>query len=207
MIHNLVFDFGQVLVRFEPDIMISPYVTDPDDKRLLAGVLFDRLYWDRLDAGTITDGEVLAAVRSRLPLRLHGVAKEIYENWFRHLPEIDGMRTLIRRVRRQYGVRIFILSNISRGFAAHAEEIPILAEAEVCVFSAVCGHTKPNADIFAYLCGAACLVPDESLFIDDNAANIAGAGAFGFHTYRFDGDVEALSAYLDGVFATEKRDD
>ena len=59
MIKNLVFDFGNVLVRYEPEYMVSQYVSDPEDKRLLAEVLFDRLYWDALDEGTITDEEVV----------------------------------------------------------------------------------------------------------------------------------------------------
>ena len=63
MIKNVVFDFGQVLVRFEPSYMVGQYVSDPIDAKLLEEVVFDRLYWDRLDAGTISNEEVIAEWR------------------------------------------------------------------------------------------------------------------------------------------------
>ena len=97
MIKNVVFDFGKVMVHFEPRYMVEQYVTESEDVALLEEVLFDRLYWDRADAGTITDEEVIAACKTRLPERLHAVAERIYWNWIYHLPEIDGMRMLVQR--------------------------------------------------------------------------------------------------------------
>ena len=196
MIRNVIFDFGQVMVRFDPAYMVSKYIDDPADCAKVEAVLFDRLYWDRLDRGTITDEEVLEASRARLPEHLHGVIKTVYDNWIYNLPEIEGMRELVRELKAQYGIHVYLLSNISVYFAAHAHEIPCLSEFEDCVFSAVCGKVKPNTDIFAYLCGRNGLNPTECIFVDDNAANIAGAEAFGIQGYLFDGDAKRLTAYL-----------
>ena len=69
-IKTVVFDFGQVMVHFEPSYMVGKYVTDREDAHLLERVVFDRLYWDKLDAGTITSEETLAEYRKRLPERL-----------------------------------------------------------------------------------------------------------------------------------------
>lgn len=198
MIRNLIFDFGQVLVRYDPDGMIRPYVSNPRDRALLREVVFDRLYWDRLDDGTITDEELIARAKSRLPERLHEKAGEIYANWYRHLPPIPGMWELAERMKRT-GLRIYLLSNISRGFASHADEFPILRKMDGCIFSAVCGHIKPNADIFACLCDTFGLDPADCLFIDDNPQNVAGAEAFGIRSYRFDGDVPALERFLEAI--------
>ncbi len=195
MLKNVVFDFGQVLVRFDPSYMVGQYVTDEADAALLAKVLFDRLYWDRLDAGTISDAEVVEESCKRLPARLHAVAGEIYYHWIRHLPEIEGMAELVRELKAR-GVRLCLLSNISTYFASHADEIPILKYFDRCVFSAVCGYVKPSREIFAYLCEKCGLDPAETVFVDDNAANIAGARDFGIEGYLFDGDAEALRAYL-----------
>ena len=62
MIKNVVFDFGQVMVRFDPAYMVSLRVTEPDERALLVSVIFDRLYWNALDAGTTTNDEVLKAI-------------------------------------------------------------------------------------------------------------------------------------------------
>jgi putative hydrolase of the HAD superfamily len=197
MIRNVVFDFGQVMVHFEPSYMVAQYVSDPEDALLLREVVFDRLYWDRSDEGTIEDEELLAECRKRLPERLHEVAGQIYYNWIYHIPEIEGMRELVHSIKEKYGVRTFLLSNISTYFAAHRDEIPSLAEFEVCIFSAVAGHVKPHADMFEYLCEACGISAEETLFVDDSEKNIKGAEAFGIRGYLFDGNVAALRRYLD----------
>lgn len=70
MIRNIVFDYGNVMIRFEPSYMVGKYVSDADDAELLERVIFDRLYWDRLDDGSISDAEVVEAVKGRIPERL-----------------------------------------------------------------------------------------------------------------------------------------
>ena len=198
-IKNVVFDFGQVMVHFEPSYMVGKYVEDKDDAALLEQVIFDRLYWDKLDRGTITDEEVIEGCRSRLPERLWDVTDKIYYNWIYNIPEIDGMRALVARIKKEYGVRVALLSNICTYFAAHSDEIPCLEEFEKCIFSAVAGHVKPHADMFEYLCDSCDMLPEETVFVDDNAANIQGSEAYGIKGYLFDGDVEKLNAYLDEI--------
>ncbi|MBR2432673.1 MAG: HAD family phosphatase [Clostridia bacterium] len=199
MIKNVVFDFGQVMVRFEPSYMVGRYVDDKDDAALLEEVVFDRLYWDKLDSADISDDEVVSACRERLPERLWQVAERIYFDWIFNLPEIDGMRELVRYIKRQYGVRVLLLSNISTYFAEHADEIDVLREFEACVFSAVIGKVKPSADIFEYVCQKYGMLAEETVFVDDNPNNIKGAQSVGITGYLFDGDADKLKAYLDGV--------
>lgn len=195
MFRNIVFDFGQVLVRFDPAAMVAQDVKDEADRALVTNVLFDRKLWDRLDAGTITDEEVLAAARAALPARLHAAAERIYRDWPYRLPEIEGMRALLRDLKAR-GKRVFVLSNISKYFAAHTDGSPILAETDGCVFSSLCGFVKPDPAIFAYICEKHGLLPRETVFVDDNAANVAGGRAFGLQTYLFDGDAAHLRETL-----------
>lgn len=196
MIRNVVFDFGQVLIRFEPKYMVEQYVTDPDDSALLQTVLFDRLYWDPLDRGTITDEEVLRLCRTRLPARLHDVAKTIYDNWIYHLPEMDGMRELLTELKTEGRFRLLLLSNISPYFSAHADEIPILEFFEHCVFSGDCQLVKPEREIYEHLCRTGNIRPEETVFVDDSPINIAGAEAYGIRGYPFDRNVPKLRKFL-----------
>lgn len=200
---NIVFDFGQVLVRFEPAYMVGRDVTDPKDARLLEEIVFDRLYWDRLDAGTITDEETVAAIHSRIPERLWNVADQIYYNWIYNIPEIEGMRELITYIKEKYRVPVYLLSNISIYFAEHAHEIPILQLIDGCVFSAKCGMVKPHVEIFEHLCSKFGLLPKDTLFVDDRAENIDGAEKVGICGYLFDGDVTRLRARLDEFLSEE----
>ena len=195
MIKNVVFDFGQVLVHFIPAYMVGKFVQDGQDSELLQQVVFDRLYWDKLDAGTITDEEVLTAIKARIPERLWRVSEEIYTRWMENIPEIDGMDELLSELKAQ-GKRLFLLSNISKGFAARSGEFPILRHFEKKVFSAVCGYVKPSKEIFEYLCAECEILPQETVFIDDSAKNILGAESCGIRGYLFDGNVEKLRKYL-----------
>ena len=198
-IKNVVFDFGQVLVYFQPSYMVGAYVSDEEDKVLIEEVVFDRLYWDRLDAGTISDEEVVSAIKTRLPERLWDVSEKIYYSWIYNIPEIEGMSELIDRIKNRYNVKVYLLSNISNYFASHSEEIPILKKLDGCVFSAPIGIVKPNREIFEHLCKAYKLSPEETLFIDDRADNIEGALRCGLKGYIFDGDVNRLRDYLDSI--------
>ena len=199
MIKNVVFDFGNVLIKYAPEYIVSNYVSDPEDKRIIREVLFDRLYWDKLDDNTITDEEVVRYSCERLPERLHGICSTIYYNWVHHLPAIPGMWELVSRIKREYGVKTFLLSNVGSYFVDFKDEFAVLGEMEKCIFSAAVGHAKPNADMFQYLTDVCGIVPGETLLVDDSQKNIDGAEAFGIHGYLFDGSSERLSEYLDKV--------
>ena len=196
MIKNVIFDFGQVMVRFEPEYMVGRYVTDGEDAALLSRVIFDRALWDRLDAGTIEDSEVVSACKSVLPERLHGAVEKIYYNWIYNLPEIPGMRELVHELKTEHGMGVFLLSNISRYFAEHRDEIPSLSEFDGCVFSAVAGFTKPSAEIFAHVCEKFSLDKESTIFVDDNEKNVKGALDFGLNAYLFDGDAVKLRDFI-----------
>ena len=196
MIKNVIFDFGQVLVRFDPIYMAGQYLSDKEDIEAVASIVFDRLYWDRLDDGTISDEETVECAKKRLPARLHEAAEKAYYNWIYNIPEMKGMRRVMEAVKKK-GARVFLLSNISRYFAEHEDEISILKLTEKRIYSAVCGYTKPNADMFAYACCACGILPEETVFIDDSEKNIRGAEAFGIKGYLFDGDAVKLEAFLD----------
>ena len=200
MIKNVVFDYGNVMIHFDPRYMVSCYVSDANDVEMLTPIIFDRLYWDKLDDGSITDEEVVEAVKRRIPERLWSVAEKIYYNWIYNLPEIEGMNALVAHVKNELGARVFLLSNISIYFADHAHEKSELDVFEKCIFSAAVGHTKPHADMFDYLCRECGIKPEETLFVDDSEKNINGAEAFGIKGYLFDGDSAKLRKYIDSLF-------
>ena len=195
MFKNYIFDFGKVLVEFEPEYMTRQYIENDDDVKLAQEVIFDRLYWDKLDAGTITDQEVIEGIKSRLPERLHKVAEDTYNHWYYHLPFIDGMCQLVKDIKAKGG-KLYLLSNISLTFAKNWRNVDGLFKLfslfDGLVFSAEVDKMKPNKDIFEYLLSKYNLNAFETVFIDDNIKNAKGAEAVGIKGYLFDGDVEKL---------------
>lgn len=195
MFKNYIFDFGWVLVRFDSRYMTKKYIKNEKDCSLAHEVIFDRLYWDRLDDGTITDDEVKEGIRSRLPENLWEGACKAYDNWYYNLPFIDGMVDLIKQIKANGG-KLFILSNISIGFAQNYKNVPQLYELfslfDGLVFSGPLHITKPDAQIFEHLLSEYNLKAEETLFVDDSEKNVTGARAVGISGYRFDGDAAKL---------------
>ena len=197
MIKKVIFDFGQVLVRFEPDYMVGVYVSDAEDKKLLAAVIFDRLYWNDLDSGALGHDEAFELMRQRLPRRLWAVARRIYDDWVVNLPEVEGMRELILHLKSSYQAECFVLSDISPYFAENSHRVPILSLVDGCVFSGNIGITKPDRRIYEHILNKFGLDPAETVFIDDKPANVDGAKAVGIKGYVFDGDSKWLLSWLE----------
>ena len=183
--------------------MVERFVTEEGDSALLQKVVFDRLYWDKLDEGTISDEEALGLMKERLPKRLHGEAEKIYYNWIYNIPEIEGMTDLIREMKSLYGIHAFALSNISTYFVSHREELSFLGEFQKCIFSSVYGVTKPDPKIYRILCKECCILPEETIFIDDRQINVEAARDYGLRGYQFDGNVPALRKYLTELLSSE----
>ncbi len=199
MIKNIVFDFGRVIVDFEETKMTRFYIKDERLVDLVRDTVFDRLYWDRLDLGTITDDELKACVAERLPKELVFAAHAVYDHWIDHIDPIPGIEDAVRAARERFE-GLYLLSNISIKFAEEYKQNPaidrILSLFDGLVFSGPLHLIKPDERIFRYLLDTYGLSADECLFIDDSEKNIASAEKLGLHTYLFDGDTGKLTEFL-----------
>ena len=200
MIKNYIFDFGNVLANFYPYDLTAPYVKDDETCKIVSDVVFDRVYWNKLDDGTITDEEVKTAVCSRLPEELTECACMVYDNWVKTMTPVTGMQELISDIKKT-DKKLYLLSNISIGFADTYREIPwikdILKNFDGLVFSGKVGLVKPDRNIFEYVLSKFSLKAEECLFIDDSPLNIDGARSVNINGYLFDGDAQKLRKYLE----------
>ena len=199
MIKNYIFDFGNVLAEFYPDRLTAPFIPDKEMQKCISEVVFDRIYWDRLDKGTITDDELKTEIRSRVPKESGDLACKVYDNWVNTLTPVKGMQQLIYDIHKT-DKKLYLLSNISIGFADSYRTVGWINELFNCfdgmVLSGTIGMVKPDAEIFNFLLNKYSLKAEECLFIDDNDKNISGARAVGIGGYLFDGDAEKLRKYL-----------
>ena len=198
-IKNYIFDFGNVIAEFDTIKLTLPYVEDKSLCETVSEVVFDRLYWNKLDSGDITDDEVRDGIRSRLPGKLGDMGCRAYDNWVNTMTPVPGMHRLIKDIHSKGG-KLYLISNISTGFAQSYDKVPWIKEIldlfDGLVFSAVEGLTKPHKDIFEYLLNTYNLNSDECIFIDDSKVNADGAKSAGIESYLFDGDNNKLREYL-----------
>ncbi len=198
MISTLIFDLGNVLFRFDPIELTSAEIQDPEDAKLVHSVVFDPQYWRLLDSGSISDASVKSAFRDRLPSRLWASADRVYDRWYANMPEIPGIRELVLDLKKER-YPLYILSNISEGFASGFRSIPhldsLISLFDGYVFSGPLHLTKPSAEIYRYLIQKYDLCPSQCLFFDDSPYNVAGAASEGIESILFSG-APALRATL-----------
>ena len=98
------------------------------------------------------------------------------------------------------GKKLYLLSNISSGFAANYHKNSQVKEIfdmfDGLVFSVPIGKIKPTKDIYNHILQKYSLIADETIFIDDNEKNIIGAENCGIKGYLFDGDADKLKNYI-----------
>lgn len=200
MIKNIVFDFGKVIVDFDETLMTAAFVKDESMVETVRSVVFDRLYWDRLDLGTITDEEVKAGIAARLPAEWVATAYEVYDHWIDNIHIIEGIEDAILAAKAHAEGGVYLLSNISiqfvEGYPSRPAIQAILSHFDGLVFSGPLHLVKPDAAIFRHLLDTYGLCAEETLFIDDSPKNVAGAAALGIQTYLFDGDAAKLTEYI-----------
>jgi 2-haloacid dehalogenase len=171
---NIVFDIGNVLVRWDPHLAFLPVLgTREKVDAYLKKIDFAMLNL-RGDAGesfadlatTIADPEDRAIFETYLP------------NYARTIAEpVEGTWVLMQRLR-ENGHAIHAITNWSAetwpiGVACH----PRLGSSfAVTVVSGEVRVVKPDPQIYATLCQRSGAAPSDCLFIDDNAKNIAAMG-------------------------------
>lgn len=197
--NNIIFDLGNVLFLFDNDALTAACDVAEEDLRLVSDTVYDRLYWDRLDDGSITEDEVIEAVCKRLPERLHEKSRLVFDSWIKNMPPVKGMNELIADLK-DNGKKIYLISNISDRFAKSWMNYPhiekTLSMFDGLVFSGEVKLAKPDTRIFTYLLDTYKLDPTDCIFIDDAPRNIEGAEKAGIKGYLFDGNADLLRETL-----------
>ena len=197
--NNIIFDLGNVLFLFNNDALTAACDVDEKDLRLVSDTVYDRLYWDRLDDGSISDEEVKEAVCKRLPERLREKACLVFDSWIKNMPPVEGMHELVADLKKQ-GKKIWLISNISDRFAKTWMNYPhierTLSLFDGLVFSGEVKLAKPDTRIFSYLLEKYSLDSSDCIFIDDTPKNIKGAESVGIKGYLFDGNADLLRQTL-----------
>ena len=187
MIRNVIFDVGNVFVRWSPSEVTRRcfnLAPESDENRQRAEAVFRSPIWIRLNLGEITQVEAEAAYQAQL-----GLTKDETANLFFHVLDhqdlIDGTETIARRLK-QAGYRLFGLTDNVHEIVAHLKaRYQFWNLLEGVVVSAEVGLMKPHQDIFRHAMKMFGLIPSESVFLDDVQANVNGARSIGMEACLF----------------------
>ena len=191
MIKNIVFDMGNVLIVFKPELFISRLNVNKQDAKLLNDIIFNSQEWASLDDGSANENEVIEILQNKLPIRLHSQMITLVTKWDIPLIEVEGMSQLIKELKAK-GYKIYLLSNASTRQHEYWHRISASKYYDGTLVSADVKMVKPNPKIFEYLCEKFSLQPAECFFIDDLEQHVIAAESIGMQGHVFNGNVLEL---------------
>lgn len=192
MIKNIIFDIGNVILKFNRDYLLKHFYNGKDYELLKEKTFYN---WELLDEDGLTLEEYYENVENSLPKELSHYALSVLKNWEYFMHYSEEIIDLIRELK-QKGYKLFILSNMTRHFINNSYKFPILKEFDGIVFSAPIKMVKPNDDIYQYLLDKFNLVASECLFIDDTKTNLVAATRFGIQTFHYDSNTDELRNFI-----------
>ena len=202
MIRNIIFDFGAVLVDWDPHHLYVPYVQDTAKAEWFLTEICPYSWNTEADAGRTT-AEITAERIALFP----AWEKEIrmyYDRWIEMMgEEIPGMLQLIRDLKdRGYGV--YGLTNWSREtFPLVRDRYPVFGLLDGYVVSGEEMTKKPDPALYRILLERYGLRGEECVFIDDNPANAAGGESLGIRGLVFR-NAEQVRADLERILGDSR---
>lgn len=185
MIDTIIFDMGMVLVDFRWKKLFA--------EMGLSGERFDRLaratvldpVWNEFDRGVWTEDEMCEAFIKNDPgmeKEIRQLMNETFPGILRKFPYTDEWIDSLKKK----GYRLMILSNFSeKALRECADELGYIEKVDDPVISCKIKMIKPDPEIFQYVLDNYGIVPENTVFIDDNEDNINAAKAFGLNTVLF----------------------
>ena len=198
---NIVFDFGGVLVDWNPHHLYDKYFGSREKAEWFLNNIC--LYsWNLQMDGGKPFAEGVAELQAEHPEWSEAIA--IYHTrWIEMMNgEIEGMASVIRRLK-MAGYGVYGLTNWSaETFPMIRDTYPVFQEFDGIVVSGEEHLLKPDAAIYKCLLERYALQAEESLFVDDNADNVVGARNVCMKAIQFTSAVE-LERELKDVFGLQ----
>ena len=198
---NIVFDFGGVLVDWNPHHLYDKYFGSREKAEWFLNNIC--LYsWNLQMDGGKPFAEGVAELQAEHPEWSEAIA--IYHTrWIEMMNgEIEGMASVIRRLK-MAGYGVYGLTNWSaETFPMVRDTYPVFQEFDGIVVSGEEHLLKPDAAIYKCLLERYALQAEESLFVDDNADNVVGARNVGMKAIQFT-SAEELERELKDVFGMQ----
>ena len=194
-IKNIIFDFGGVVIDWNPRYLYRNVFFDPAEMEFFLSNICTPDWNLRQDAGY-----PIADATHELQIQHPEYVKEIgmfYSNWIQMIGgEIVENTRLLNSLKLNY--RLFGLTNWSaETFPIAYDKFPFFRNFEGIVISGAERMIKPDQALFKLLLDRYSLKAEESLFIDDSFANIIAAKEMGLHTIYIRGSITLHDQLID----------
>ena len=205
MIKNVVFDFGNVLVDWDPAYLFLPYFNGDKEKcRFFTDNVCNREWFTRMDRGEDMD-QCVAELQETYPQYADAVAA-FRDRWFEMCNgDIPGMLEIIQDLKKK-GVGVYGLTNWPAAtFDETRRRFKTIASIDNIVVSSRVKLAKPEPEIYKLLISRYNLNPAECVFIDDRKDNVDAAIRLGMSGIVYPGTADGLSEILNPMLLSDKK--
>lgn len=194
MIKNIIFDMGNVLIRWSPEKMMRSLGVSDEDRKTVMKQLFYEWEWIAMDAGDMNGDQCFNSVSKRVEERLHPLLRKMIEWWKMPFDDEEGMDELIQGLHEK-GYKIYVLSNADINQEKYMDRVPGHQYLSGRVTSAEIRLIKPDHKIYEYICNEYSLKKEECFFIDDSNVNVFAAKQYGMNACVYH-DIDSLKKTL-----------
>jgi putative hydrolase of the HAD superfamily len=191
-IKNVVFDIGNVLVRWDSRGIVEAAfgVTGEVAHARWHALFVEADIWRALNRGEHTEAGAKQAFVEAGHLT-EGEADTLWEALYDSLQLIEDTPPLMARLKAA-GYRLFALTDNVREIVAHlSDKHDWWSLFEGVTNSAELGCLKPDPRMYAHVLETNGLIAEETVFLDDMPGNVAGAREAGMHAFVFTDAVQA----------------
>ena len=197
MIRNVIFDIGNVLIRYDWKSVLEQFPYSEETKKKVANAVFLSKTWNDRDQGGRTEEEYLQEFIANDP-SCEKETREVMQHCLETCVEEPFAKDWVCTIKTQ-GYRVYLLSNYSKYmFEVGAKKFAFYPEVDGGVISYEILERKPFKPIYETLLAKYDLNPEECVFLDDREENIQTAAELGFHTIQVT-DHEAAVAGLEAL--------
>lgn len=175
MYKNIIFDFGGVVVQFNPKDFLMDHFMNKRAEEIVYELTFGSQEWQDLDRGIITREEGNAAMLENAA-RVNRVfeVQTVIDEWPAILRTKESTVHTMQKLKAA-GYRLYYLTNIPADIMDELRQREWFSLFDCGVASCDVHLCKPEPAIYTTLMQTCNLAYDESIFIDDNKVNAQAA--------------------------------
>ena len=184
MIKAIIFDYGNVIHKWDNDIFLKEIVRlSGKNYDYIVNIMFKHGLHDKLETGEISNITFFKTIKNQLNIK---ISKDEFFKLFNSklFQEIKTTINLIKQLKKDY--KVALLSNTNKidfDYTIKKSEAFHLFDAITLSFEV--GHKKPEKEIYLDSLNKLNLNPDECVFIDDIKEYSDAASKLGIHGINY----------------------
>ena len=184
MIKAIIFDYGNVIHKWDNDIFLKEFVKlSGKDYNCVVDIIFGQGLHDKLEAGEILNITFFKKIKDGLNLKI--TQDEFFKLFSSKLfKKVETTISLIKKLKKNY--KVTLLSNTNKiDFDNVIKRFELFPLFDAVTLSFEVGHRKPDKEIFFDALKKLNLKPNECVFIDDIKEYSDAASKLGMHGIHY----------------------